>query len=131
VIGQTLSHYRITAALGAGGMGEAYRAKDLTLDREVAIRILPDVFAHDSERVARFTREAKTLASLNHPNLAQIYGILEEGPSPQDPANRLRQAYGGPPESAAAEAGSHDSGSGIVVGAGCSQPQSHVHAQWP
>jgi serine/threonine-protein kinase len=59
-------------------MGEVYRATDTTLDREVAIKILPDVFAHDAERVARFTREAKTLASLNHPNIAQIYGVIEE-----------------------------------------------------
>ena len=77
-IGTKLGPYEIVAPLGAGGMGEVYRAKDLTLDREVAIKILPDAFAHDAERVARFTREAKTLASLNHPNIAQIYGVIEE-----------------------------------------------------
>ena len=64
--------------LGRGGMGEVYRARDTKLDRDVAIKILPDAFAHDTERLARFTREAKTLASLNHPNIAAIYG-LEEG----------------------------------------------------
>ena len=59
-------------------MGEVYRARDTTLNRDVAIKILPDAFAHDRERVARFTREAQTLASLNHPNIAQIYGVIEE-----------------------------------------------------
>ncbi len=59
-------------------MGEVYRARDTKLNRDVAIKILPDVFAHDAERVARFTREAQTLASLNHPNIAQIYGVIEE-----------------------------------------------------
>ena len=76
--GSRLGAHEILAPIGAGGMGEVYRAKDLTLDREVAIKILPDAFARDAERVARFTREAKTLASLNHPNIAQIYGIIEE-----------------------------------------------------
>ena len=59
-------------------MGEVYRARDTKLDRAVAIKILPEAFAHDTERLARFTREAKTLASLNHPDIAAIYG-LEEG----------------------------------------------------
>ena len=76
--GSRLGAYEILSPIGAGGMGEVYRAKDLTLDREVAIKILPDVVAHDVDRVARFTREAKTLASLNHPNIAQIYGVIEE-----------------------------------------------------
>ena len=76
--GSRLGAYEILAPIGEGGMGEVYRAKDLTLDREVAIKILPDVVAHDVDRVARFTREAKTLASLNHPNIAQIYGVIEE-----------------------------------------------------
>ena len=76
--GNRLGSYEIVAPLGAGGMGEVYRARDTKLNREVAIKILPDVIAHDSERVARFTREAQTLASLNHPNIAQIYGIVEE-----------------------------------------------------
>jgi serine/threonine-protein kinase len=58
-----------------GGMGEVYRAKDTMLDREVAIKILPESFSQDSERLARFNREAQVLASLNHPNIAQIYGV--------------------------------------------------------
>jgi serine/threonine-protein kinase len=78
VIGQTIAHYRITAKLGAGGMGEVYRAVDTKLDREVAIKILPDSVTHDPERLARLEREAKVLASLNHPNIAQIYTV-EQG----------------------------------------------------
>ncbi|MSO82826.1 MAG: serine/threonine protein kinase [Acidobacteria bacterium] len=66
--------------LGVGGMGEVYRARDTKLDRNVAIKVLPESFAADPERVARFEREAKTLASLNHPNIGQIYGI-EDGPA--------------------------------------------------
>jgi len=76
--GSRLGAYEIQAPLGAGGMGEVYRARDTKLNREVAIKILPDVFAHDAERVARFAREAQTLASLNHPNIAQIFGVIEE-----------------------------------------------------
>jgi tRNA A-37 threonylcarbamoyl transferase component Bud32/dipeptidyl aminopeptidase/acylaminoacyl peptidase len=70
-----LGPYEIVSAIGAGGMGEVYRAKDTKLNRDVAIKVLPDLFATDTERLARFTREAQTLASLNHPNIAQIYGI--------------------------------------------------------
>ena len=73
--GSRLGPYEIIAPIGAGGMGEVYRAKDTKLDRDVAIKILPDAFANDQDRVMRFTREAKTLASLNHPNIAAIYGI--------------------------------------------------------
>src|SRR5688572_5162415 len=72
-----LGAYKILAPLGAGGMGEVYRATDTKLDRNVAIKILPEAFAQDAERLARFKREAKTLASLNHPNIAAIYGIEE------------------------------------------------------
>jgi len=72
MIGQTLGHYRITAALGAGGMGEVYRATDTKLDREVAIKVLPAELAQDPERLARFEREAKLLASLNHPNIPRL-----------------------------------------------------------
>jgi len=82
LIGQTLSHYRITAALGAGGMGEVYRATDTTLGREVAIKILPPEVAKDPERLARFQREAHLLASLNHPNIAAIHGLEEAGERP-------------------------------------------------
>jgi len=77
MIGQTISHYRITEKLGAGGMGEVYRAEDTNLDRQVAIKVLPDIFSNDPERLARFEREAKLLASLNHPNIAAIHGLEE------------------------------------------------------
>ncbi|MCY3842409.1 MAG: protein kinase, partial [Acidobacteria bacterium] len=71
-------HFEVTAVLGAGGMGEVYRARDTRLNRAVALKILPDAFAADPERLARFQREAELLASLNHPNIAQIHGIEEE-----------------------------------------------------
>src|SRR5262245_27889409 len=73
--GTPLGPYEILSSLGAGGMGEVYRATDTNLRREVAIKVLPEAFAQDPERVARFEREAKTLASLNHPNIAIIYGL--------------------------------------------------------
>src|SRR5690242_6688668 len=73
--GTRLGPYEITAPLGAGGMGEVYRARDTRLNRDVAIKVLPDAFAADPERMARFEREAHVLATLNHPNIAQIYGI--------------------------------------------------------
>src|SRR6185436_11292122 len=73
--GSRLGSYEILAPLGAGGMGEVYRARDPKLAREVAIKILPDALAQDPDRLARFEREAKVLASLNHPNIAHIYGI--------------------------------------------------------
>ena len=75
--GTRLGPYEILSPLGAGGMGEVYRARDTKLDRDVAIKILPEAFAADAERLARFQREAKTLASLNHPNIAHIYGLEE------------------------------------------------------
>ncbi|MEO5896437.1 MAG: protein kinase [Vicinamibacterales bacterium] len=73
--GHRLGTYQVVGALGEGGMGEVYRARDTKLNRDVAIKILPELFALDSERLARLTREAQTLASLNHPNIAQIYGL--------------------------------------------------------
>jgi len=75
VIGRTIGQYQIIAELGRGGMGEVYRAHDARLGRDAAIKILPEAFLTDADRVARFEREARTLASLNHPNIAQIYGI--------------------------------------------------------
>ena len=79
--GDRLGPYEILAPLGAGGMGEVYRARDTKLDREVAIKVLPAAVARDAARLARFEREAKVLASLNHPNIAQIHGIEESGGS--------------------------------------------------
>jgi eukaryotic-like serine/threonine-protein kinase len=76
-VGDKLGPYEILAPIGAGGMGEVYRARDTKLEREVAIKVLPAALAKDAERLARFEREAKVLASLNHPNIAQIYGIEE------------------------------------------------------
>ena len=80
--GTRLGAYEIIAAIGAGGMGEVYRARDTKLNRDVALKILPDAFAADHDRLTRFTREAQTLASLNHPNIAQIHG-LEDSSSVQ------------------------------------------------
>ena len=75
--GARLGPYEIISLLGAGGMGEVYRARDTKLNRDVAIKILPDIFANDPDRLARFTREAQTLAALNHPNIAHIHGLEE------------------------------------------------------
>src|SRR5215468_8027450 len=75
---RTIAHYRITAKLGEGGMGEVWRATDTKLGREVAIKILPESFAQDADRMARFQREAQVLASLNHPNIAAIYGVEDQ-----------------------------------------------------
>ena len=71
--------YEITAKIGAGGMGEVYRARDTRLDRDVALKILPPAFAGDPERLARFESEARTLATLNHPHIGHIYGLEESG----------------------------------------------------
>jgi len=77
MIGTKIAHYEINAHLGSGGMGEVYQATDSKLHRSVAIKILPETFARDTERVARFEREARALASLNHPHIAAIYGFEE------------------------------------------------------
>src|SRR6202049_3207047 len=91
-VGERLGAYEILAPIGAGGMGEVYRARDTKLKRDVALKVLPDAFARDPERMARFQREAEVLASLNHPNIAAIYGVedralmeLVEGESPKGP----------------------------------------------
>src|SRR5262250_300300 len=93
---QSIAHYRIVSKLGEGGMGEVWQATDTKLNREVAIKVLPEALAADSDRLARFTREAQVLASLNHPGIAAIYGVEEralilelvEGPTV---AERIRQ----------------------------------------
>ena len=77
-IGTRLGPYEITGPLGAGGMGEVYRARDSRLNRDVAIKTLPAAFFDDSNRLARLQREAQVLASLNHPNIASIYGLEED-----------------------------------------------------
>ena len=89
----SIGHYRIVSKLGEGGMGAVYRATDTKLNREVAIKVLPQAVASDPDRLARFTREAQVLASLNHPNIATVYGVedraivmeLVEGQSPAGP----------------------------------------------
>jgi serine/threonine protein kinase len=91
--GTRIGVFEILAPLGAGGMGEVYRARDTKLDREVAVKVLPEAVARDQERLARFEREAKLLAALNHPNIAHIYGVedgalvmeLVEGDEPRGP----------------------------------------------
>src|SRR6516162_2252264 len=77
--GTHLGPYEILSAIGAGGMGEVYRARDSKLGRDVAIKVLPEAFARDPERMARFQREARVLASLDHPNIASIYGVEDSG----------------------------------------------------
>jgi len=76
---QRIGPFQIVALLGRGGMGEVFLANDTRLDRKVAIKVLPDSFARDKERLARFAREAQVLASLNHPSIAGIYGLEESG----------------------------------------------------
>ena len=75
MLGESVSHFKITGKLGEGGMGEVYRADDTKLGRQVALKVLPPAFAADAERMGRFEREAQVLASLNHPNIAAIYGL--------------------------------------------------------
>ena len=79
MIGTRLGPYEITAKLGEGGMGLVFRAKDFQLGREVALKVLPEGFTQDPERLARFEREAKLLAQLNHPNIAQVHGLEVQG----------------------------------------------------
>ncbi|HEY4579488.1 MAG TPA: protein kinase, partial [Candidatus Acidoferrales bacterium] len=78
--GTKIGSYEVISLIGAGGMGEVYRAHDMRLNRDVALKVLPEAFARDSQRMARFEREAKVLASLNHPNIAAIYGLEISGP---------------------------------------------------
>src|SRR5438093_4684593 len=76
--GTRLGTYEIVAPLGAGGMGEVYRAKDTRLGREVALKVLPEAFARDADRLARFEREARTVVALNHPNILELYSVEED-----------------------------------------------------
>ena len=78
-VGTRLGSYQITVLLGKGGMGEVYRARDTKLDRDVAIKVLPEAFARDAGRMTRFGREAKLLAALDHPNIAAVYGLEDSG----------------------------------------------------
>ena len=78
-LGVRLGAYEIVALAGAGGMGEVYRAHDTKLERSVAVKVLPDAFAADVQRIVRFEREAKILASLNHPHIAALYGMEQDG----------------------------------------------------
>src|SRR5437870_5853992 len=80
MIGRQFGPYSVVSLLAKGGMGEVYRARDTKLHRDVAIKILPAAFARDPERLARFEREARTLAALNHPHIAQVYGIEDLPP---------------------------------------------------
>src|SRR5204863_1595922 len=82
ILGSRFGSYEISAAIGAGGMGEVYRARDTKLGRDVALKLLPDVFAANPERLQRFQREAQVLASLNHPHIAQIYGLEDSTDTP-------------------------------------------------
>src|SRR5215510_16361752 len=77
--GARLGGYEIVSLLGAGGMGEVYRARDTKLNRDIALKVLPESFTHDPDRLARLTREAYVLASLNHPNIAAIHGFEDRG----------------------------------------------------
>jgi eukaryotic-like serine/threonine-protein kinase len=79
MIGSKLAHYEIVGQLGSGGMGEVYQATDSKLGRSVAIKVLPTAFGSDADRLSRFRREAHVLASLNHPNIAHVYGLEESG----------------------------------------------------
>ncbi len=88
MIGKTLSHYKVLEKIGQGGMGEVYRAEDTNLSREVAIKVLPEEFTQDPQRLARFEREAKLLASLNHPNIATI---LDDQGRPNDNSPNQRR----------------------------------------
>ena len=83
--GQRLGVYEVLAAIGAGGMGEVYRARDTKLHRDVALKILPEVFASDPQRIARFEREAQVLAALNHPHIAHLHSLEQAMPSPGQP----------------------------------------------
>ena len=97
MIGSRLAHYEITRHLGSGGMGDVYEARDSKLGRSVALKMLPEAFAGDPDRIARFEREARVLASLNHSHIAAIYGLEEfngrkfpwKTPPPRSPSFKI------------------------------------------
>ena len=115
MIGQTLSHFKVTAKLGEGGMGAVYRAEDSKLGREVAIKVLPETVAQDPERLARFEREAKVLASLNHSNIAAIYSFEKATISPEPGSDAVTQWRSGEPVDQSGDQGREE---------GASMPQS-------
>jgi serine/threonine protein kinase len=88
LVGRTLAHYRISSVIGAGGMGQVYRATDTKLARDIALKVLPSSMASDPDRLARFQREARAVAALNHPNVVTLYSVEESD-------NVFRQAIGG------------------------------------
>src|SRR5262245_33740523 len=88
--GSRIGSYEIVGVLGAGGMGEVYRAHDTRLGRDVALKVLPDLFANDAERVARFQREAQLLASLSHPNIGAIHGLEDDEAAVASGRQRVR-----------------------------------------
>jgi serine/threonine protein kinase len=92
MIGRALGPYQVVAKIGEGGMGKVYRAKDTKLNRDVAIKVLPDAFASDADPLGRFNREAQTLAALNHSNIAHIHGLerIERRPGARDGTRRGR-----------------------------------------
>src|ERR1700720_1788411 len=100
-VGDRLGSYEILAPIGAGGMGEVYKARDTKLDRNVAIKVLPSALARDPERLARFEREAKVLASLDHPNIGHIYGLGDA----EDSRGVVLSLIGGPPVADRIQAG--------------------------
>jgi eukaryotic-like serine/threonine-protein kinase len=106
-VGARLGPYEVTSALGRGGMGEVFRARDMRLNRDVALKVLPDLFASDPERLARFAREAQILASLNHPNIAQIYGVEDMTGTPA----LVMELVEGPTLAELIDARAHGSGS--------------------
>jgi eukaryotic-like serine/threonine-protein kinase len=111
VTGARLGAYEVLGTLGVGGMGEVYRVRDTRLGRDVALKCLPDMFATDADRLARFTREAQTLATLNHPNIAHIHGFEEFPSTRRDLEGRPRQGRGA---AASAQTPSTSSAHGVV-----------------
>ena len=120
MIGKTLGNYQVIEKIGAGGMGEVYRARDTRLNRDVALKVLPPAFANDPERMARFQREAQMLALLNHSNIAAIYG-LEESDGLIRPSSRAhRKSTSGRPRQTRAARAAVLAPAGPVAGASSS-----------